>query len=148
MTRGEIEEKVLLKFGQESADCIEGPHRIGEYFITRVWTKDKDGEYHAHYAVEKGYDPLIFENFSPFAAWLTDAFDLDRAAERRLALLRTLIASAVVIAAMALVVYIVYTNPTGAFPLAYVLTAVVGGGAGYLFAANRRNNVSQSPKPD
>jgi hypothetical protein len=137
--RSEIERRVLAEFKQTSADAVEGPHKVGEYLITRVWTEDSKGEYHAHYAVIKDDVIQYFENFAPFATWLTDAFDLDRAAERRLAFLRTVIASVVVLAAMSLVGYIVFTNPAGAFPIAYVLTAVVGGGAGYLFAVQAKS---------
>lgn len=140
MTTAELIEAVCAKFKEEDAGWVEGPHHIGEHEISRVWTKDDDGEYHAHYAVETGANVRIFEDFGPFASWLAYHFDLDHAARRRLELIRTLIASAVILAAMAMVGFLVVQNPAGAFPIAYVLTTIVGGGAGYLFAIQHRND--------
>ena len=143
LSPSEVERLVLAKFKEASADGLEGPHRMGEYEIIRVWTKDRRGFYHAHYAAVKGDKVEIFQDFSPFANWLSRTFDLDGASTRDLASVPMVVAALVVLFAMVLVGYIVIRNPTGSFPLVYVLTAVVGGGAGFLFGTKGR--FSKSP---
>ena len=49
----ELGKKVAVHFKQDFEGAVEGPHQIGPYVVSRVWTHDREqDEYHAHYAVE------------------------------------------------------------------------------------------------
>src|SRR5438874_13523084 len=96
-------QRIAATFDQRFEGSVEGPNPVGPFRISRVWTEedldDGDIEYHAHYAVERGHDLKVFENFAPFATWLTHEFDLDKAAERRERYIRVIVAATVTIGA-------------------------------------------------
>lgn len=135
-SRSQIIEAVCQQFGQDSfAGGYEGPVRAGPFIIHRVWTeegKGADWDCHAHYAVEVGEELLAFEDFAPFGAWLSDAFDLDKFAARREQLIKIFVASFVVLGAFAVFAFTALRNPDEA-SLGYIATAIIGGGAGFLF---------------
>lgn len=146
-TQRQVEDAVCKHFRQKPERAVEGPFRFGDHDVWRVWTFDPpEDEYHAHYAVAEGKKPLqFFEDFSPFAAWVHRTFDLDGKAGRDLQALPVLVASLVVIAAMGLVIYVVVTRPSVAFPVEAVLTAIAGGAAGFLFGRLQRAGSRQIP---
>lgn len=134
MGRSSTDLKTLVarKFGEQAEGTAEGPHRAGPYRITRVWTQDASGEYHAHYVVEEGKKLEIYQNFSPFAAWLTDAFDLDKSAARETNQIKVGMAALVVMVSLGLFGYLVVTGREDSV-VVYLMTAIVGGGSGFLF---------------
>ena len=143
----EIRDIVSKKFGEEPEGTTEGPHRVGPYRITRVWTQDSDGEYHAHYLVEEGKKFEVYQNFSPFASWLVDGFDMDKSAARDEQQLRSGVATIIVLGAFALLVYLIVMKREDSIVF-YILTTVVGGGAGFLFGNwSRRSSQAKSPPP-
>ena len=132
--RSDLGEKVAKYYRQDFEGTTEGPHRVGDYRITRLWTHDSESdEYHAHYAVEQGTKLQMFENFSPFATWLATQFELSgdpTGPERRLKLR---VAAIIVLGGFGLLAYLVFKNPQTDFPIGYVVTAIIGGAAGYMF---------------
>lgn len=131
--------KIAAIFDQRFEGTVEGPHRIGPYVISRVWTEEDlededDIEYHAHYAVERSGELQAFEDFAPFANWLTDELDLDKAAERRERFIRVTVAAIVTLGGFGVFAYLASKNQaTSPNLIGYLATAVVGGGAGLLF---------------
>ena len=133
MDEQELGERVANECGQKFEGSVEGPVRFGLFMASRVWTHDGD-EYHAHYAIQRrGYPLKIFRNFLPFAAWLDEEFDLDARAKRIEGRIKTLVAAVIVLGGFALLAYLVIRNPQTDFPIGYVVTAIIGGAAGFMF---------------
>ena len=132
-SRAEIEKFICETYEQSPANCIEGPARVGPYLITRVWTEDRHGEYHAHYAVECGDEITPYDNFSPFAAWLAEELDLDAYTGRTERRVRLFVAAAVVLVGLGLLVFLIGWRPQQSSEIKYLLSAIVGAGASYVF---------------
>lgn len=132
--RDELGERVAATMKQDFEGTIEGPHRIGPYLISRVWTHDsRKDEYHAHYAVERGRKLSTFDDFSPFATWLANEFDLDAYTGRTERKTRLAVATLVVVVSLGLLVYLMVWDPGRSSEIKYLLSAIVGSAASYVF---------------
>lgn len=134
-SRSEIVKEVCKKFKERDMGYQEGPIHAGPYVVYRIWTewgRGDDWDCQAHYVVEEGDTLTIFEDFSDFGAWMSKVVDLDRFANRRERLIKTLVAAIIVLGAFAVFAFAAIQNPNTA-SLGYIATAIIGGGAGFLF---------------
>jgi hypothetical protein len=133
MTNNELGAKVAEIYGQRfEEDEVEGPNRFGPYIARRVWTYDGT-QYHAHYAVERGEKLQTFEDFPPFANWLADEFSLEDRIGQTERMIRIGVATVVVLVALGLLVYLIVYAPDQASVIKYLLAAIVGAAASYVF---------------
>lgn len=138
MTNDELGEKVAEIYGQRfQKGEVEGPNLFGPYVARRVWTYDGK-EFHAHYAIEHRGKLQTFEDFAPFAVWLAGEFSLDDRMGRTERMIGIAVATCVVLVALGLLVYLVGWQPQEAAYVKYLLSAVVGGAAMYLFKTRPR----------
>ena len=127
------------KHYRERAEDVEGPARLGECRVWRVWTFG-DGAYQAHYAVaHRDEDLKYLRNFADFANWLHDAFTRrdeivyeEARHRRRLELIRIAIASIVILALLALVVLQVGVRNAEGLNVSHIVSVLLGGGVAYL----------------
>ncbi|WP_145998355.1 hypothetical protein [Caulobacter flavus] len=133
-TNQQVDAAACKRFKEKSADWVDGPSHLGSHAVWRIWTYNGD-DYQARYAVEDTAGSLVFfESIPDLCNWINSKFDLHGYKNRTLNSVPIWVAAAVVIAGMALISYIAITGPQQSFPLTATLTAVLGGGAGYLFA--------------
>jgi hypothetical protein len=138
MTNNELGAKVAEIYGQEFEEGeVEGPNLFGPYVARRVWTSDGK-EYHAHYAIERGDKLQTFEDFAPFAVWLAGEFSLDDRMGRTERMIGMAVATCVVLVGLGLLVFLVGWDRDRAAYINYLLSAVVGGAAMYLFKSRAR----------
>lgn len=134
-TPKELTRAVCKKFDQTDAEWIEGPCRLGDYIVHEVWTQDKGSpyHYHAHHTAERGGNLEILADFLGFVNWLTDRVNaavVHDAWERRL---RLAVATMVVLVGLGLLVYLMVWQPERSGEIKYLLAALVGAAAGYVF---------------
>jgi hypothetical protein len=149
LSRTDISKAVCSKFRERDMETPEGPIHAGPFVIYRIWTewgKGPSWDCQAHYAVENGGKLEIFEDFSDFGAWLSNEFGHDQAANRRERLIRIVVASIIVLGAFAVFAFTALQNPQQTL-LGYIATAIIGGGAGFLFGNWSRPTASVTPPP-
>jgi hypothetical protein len=132
MSNNEVGAKVAEIYGQDFQDEVEGPNRFGPYIARRVWTYDGN-EFHAHYAIERGNKFETFEDFPPFANWLAEEFSIGDRLTYTERLIRLGVATLVVLVALGLLVYLIVYAPQQSAEIKYLLGAVVGAAASYVF---------------
>ena len=132
-TNKQIEKFVCDNSGEKTERSVEGPALLGSYAVWRVWTFD-GSEYHAHYVVgEELLDRLtLFEDFQPFANWLTRAFNAKDSHNRRLEWLRSTIASIITLTLLALVVWAVPKGQAAGVDFKWLVGALATTALGYL----------------
>ena len=130
-------EEVAAHFDQRFESSVEGPHNMGPYTVWRVWTEEIDPEdeeevieYHAHHVVDDDGKRIYFEDFAPFALWLSKELDLDRYAVLQQGEVKLGVAVIVILVALGLLIYLIVWAPGQSSVVNYILTAVVGGACG------------------
>lgn len=133
MDESDIIAFAVQESGEKDANCIEGPAQLGDYTVWRCWTSDGD-EFHAHYVVaKKGRVELEFKrDFAPFANWLLHAFDAADVHGRRLDWLRSIIASVITLALVAILLWAVGTGQAKGIDYGWLIGALAAAGLGYL----------------
>jgi len=103
----EIRTFVVNTTHEEDQNYVEGPAVLGKNVVWRCWTRDADGEYHAHYVIAgpTSEDLQLLEDFQRFAVWLAIAFNIEDAHERWLDWVRSVVAATIILTLLGLCVW-------------------------------------------
>jgi hypothetical protein len=132
-TNKDIARFVTDKTKESFERTVEGPALLGSHFVWRVWTNDGQ-EFNAHYVVgnELLKELTLFENFQPFAIWLTKAFNATDSHARKLDWLRSMVATIITLTLLALVVWAVTKGQVTSVNFQWLVGALATTALGYL----------------